>query len=319
MTADGLRVIAAVRDISERVLAEARMREVQGVLDATRDAVLVFDPDTLVFAYVNQGAIDQLGYSRDELLTMTPLHIKPALTEAAYRELMASVAPGESHTYTTVHRRKDGDDMQVEAVLVRAPDQPGGEGWLVSIARDITERLEAEDRAHTAERQVVVLEDRQRIARDLHDLVIQRLFASGLGLSGIAAAVGDPALAQRLNATIDDLDETIRQLRVSIFELNQPSASTSLRATLLDVCRGERAALGFDPGVRFEGPIDSVDDGIRPGGRSGPRGTVECGPPRPCERRRGHGDRSGREPDGAGSRRRSGPARGRGARRQRGA
>ncbi len=55
VTADGLRVIAAVRDISERVLAEARMREVQGVLDATRDAVLVFDPDTLVFAYVNQG------------------------------------------------------------------------------------------------------------------------------------------------------------------------------------------------------------------------------------------------------------------------
>lgn len=254
----GVRVVAAVRDMSERALAEARVREVQRVLDATRDAVLMFDPDTLVFAYVNQGAIDQLGYSRDELLTMTPLHIKPALTEAAYRELMASVAPGQSYTYTTVHRRKDGDDIDVEAVLVRPPEQQGREGWLVSIARDISDRLAAEQRAHAAERYAAVLEDRQRIARDLHDQVIQRLFAAGLGLSGMAAAAQDAAEGQRLNQVVDDLDDTIRQLRASIFQLSRLPASASLRATVIDVCRGERAALGFDPSVRFEGPVDTV-------------------------------------------------------------
>jgi PAS domain S-box-containing protein len=160
------RVIAAVRDVSERLLAEAESREIQRVLDATRDAVLMFDPDTFVFTYVNQGAIDQLGYSRDELLAMTPMHIKPDVTEADYRALAKTLAPGQSHTYVTVHRRKDGTDLSVEAVLQRPPEDPAGSGWLVSIARDLTERLEIERRAQEAERDVAVLEDRQRIARD---------------------------------------------------------------------------------------------------------------------------------------------------------
>jgi len=256
----GLRVIAAVRDITERLLAEAEAREIRRVVDATRDAVLMFDRDTLRFTYVNQGAIDQLGYSRDELFAMTPLHIKPALTEAEYRALIAGLAPGQSYTYTTVHRRKDGRDIVVEAVLQHpAEDRPGGSVWMVSIARDMTDRLEAERRTQEAERGMAVLEDRQRIARDLHDRVIQRLFAAGLGIEAISGRVLDPLAAERLRHIVADLDDTIRELRSSIFELGSVAVAHSLRAKVIDVCSEERTALGFDPSVRFEGPVDTIE------------------------------------------------------------
>jgi two-component system sensor histidine kinase DevS len=258
-----LRVIAAVRDISERVVAESEAAAVRRVLDATSDAVLMFDRDTLRFTYVNDGAIAQLGYSRDELLLMTPLHIKPSFSELEFRHLIDDLTPGQSHSYTTVHRRKDGSDIPVEAVL----QHPGavlvdGSGWMVSIARDLTRRLEIEQRAQVAEREVAVLEDRQRIARDLHDRVIQRLFAAGLGIEAFRGRIRDPVVSEKLAHVVGELDNTIRELRSSIFELNLASSAQSLRSMVFDVCADERAALGFDPVVRFDGPVDSVGEDV---------------------------------------------------------
>jgi PAS domain S-box-containing protein len=262
-TGDGLLVVAAVRDITDRLEAEAEAREVHRVLDATQDAVLMFDAGTLRFSYVNDGAVNQLGYTRAELLTMTPLHIKPDFTEADFRALVASVAPGGSHTYTTTHRRKDGEDIPVEAVLQRPPDDDhGGRQWMVSIARDLTERIAIEQRAQRAQQEVAVLEERQRIARDLHDRVIQRLFAAGLGIEALRGRVGDVAVAERLQQIVGDLDGTISELRSSIFALNAIASTTSLRAKVLDVCADERQALGFDASVRFAGPVDTVEDAL---------------------------------------------------------
>ena len=149
----------------------------------------MFERDTLRFTYVNQGAISHLGYSRDELLSMGPLHITPMFSETQFRALIDSLSPGQSHTYTTVHRHKNGTDIPVEAVLQHpADDRGGGSGWVVSIARDLTARLEMEQRAKAAERDVALLEDRERIARDLHDRVIRRLFAAGLGIEAFPKA-----------------------------------------------------------------------------------------------------------------------------------
>ena len=257
----GVRVIAAVRDITARVSAETEAARVRRVLDATSDAVLIFERDSLRFTYVNQGAIAQLGYSRDELLSMGPLHIKPMFSETEFRALIESVQPGQSHSYTTVHRRKDGSDIPVEAVLQYPADDLGGTPeWMVSIARDLTLRLEMEERATAAERDVALLEDRERIARDLHDRVIQRLFAAGLGVEAIRKQVGEPAVSERLENIVGELDETIRELRSSIFQLTLISSTDSRRAIILAVCEAERAALGFDPHLRFNGPIETISD-----------------------------------------------------------
>ncbi len=257
----GLRVIAAVRDITARVAAETEAAHVRSVLDGTGDAVLMFDRDTLQFTYVNQGAIAQLGYSRDELLSMGPLHIKPTFNETEFRALIASVSPGQSHSYVTVHRRKDGSDIPVEAVLQYPADDHGGASeWMVSIARDLTLRLEMEERALAAERDLALLEDRERIARDLHDRVIQRLFAAGLGIEGMRKRAGDPALSERLERVVEELDETIRELRSSIFQLTLTSSTDSRRAMIFAVCSAERPALGFDPRLRFDGPVETISD-----------------------------------------------------------
>jgi signal transduction histidine kinase len=105
---------------------------------------------------------------------------------------------------------------------------------------------------------LAVLEDRTRIAEDLHDLVIQRLFAVGLGLQAMSARVGADART-RLSAFIDDIDDTIHAIRQTIFSLQQPEErATSLRAEALDVVTESASALGFEPELSFEGPLDSM-------------------------------------------------------------
>jgi len=259
----GLRVVAAVRDISERVAAEAEARRVQAILDATRDGVFIFDRDSLRFTYVNQGALAQVGYTRDELLQMTPLDIAPKFTEPQLRELLHPVATGEiaSATFATVHRRRDGRQIPVE-VVVQAPSGDGKPPRsFVAMARDITERVRSEERLREAAQTMRVLEDRERIARDLHDLVIQRLFAAGMGLQAARARTDDPDVIKRVDDAVDQLDETIREIRTVIFGLqSEQSRPPGLRSDLLDIVADECSALGFEPRLRFDGPIDGLSD-----------------------------------------------------------
>lgn len=106
-----------------------------------------------------------------------------------------------------------------------------------------------------------IFEDRDRIARDLHDLVIQRLFATGMQLQG-AVRRGDlpPEVSDRISRAVDDLDETIREIRQTIFALHEPveTTSDSLRAKVLRETGQSGALLGFDPAVRFVGPVDTM-------------------------------------------------------------
>ena len=109
-----------------------------------------------------------------------------------------------------------------------------------------------------------LVEDRERIAADLHDTVIQRLFATGLGLQGAVRRIDDPAAADRVRDAVDELDETIRQIRSTIFGLERPGAAgRSLRGEILALATEAAASLGFEPQVRFEGLIDrGVGDAI---------------------------------------------------------
>ena len=113
--------------------------------------------------------------------------------------------------------------------------------------------------ARADQQRLVVLEDRERIARDLHDHVIQRLFASGLTLEGMAGSL-PPAAASRLVSVVDDLDVTIRQIRNLIFRLQPPAAGRTLRSAVLEVIGDASSVLGFEPVLTFEGPVDTLAD-----------------------------------------------------------
>jgi signal transduction histidine kinase len=101
-----------------------------------------------------------------------------------------------------------------------------------------------------------VFEDRARLARDLHDTVIQRLYAVGLSLQSIAGAAAAPELAERLERAVSDIDDTIRQVRSSIFELG--SEESGVRASILSLVRELKPVVGFEILVSFDGPIDTT-------------------------------------------------------------
>lgn len=115
-------------------------------------------------------------------------------------------------------------------------------------------------RLHERAQEAVVLEDRDRIARDLHDAVIQRIFAVGLSLQGIAHKQLPEGVGSRIEAAIEDLDATIRQIRSSIFELGAAGNTGSLRADVLALVQELRPVLGFDVTVSFDGPVDTAID-----------------------------------------------------------
>jgi signal transduction histidine kinase len=120
-------------------------------------------------------------------------------------------------------------------------------------------------RAQEARERLAVLEDRDRIARDLHDLVVQRLFAVGLGLQSMAKRAG-PEIGERVAEFIVELDHTVREVRRSIFSLHElPAGAASLRGELVRLIEEAAATLGFTPKLDLYGPLDSlVPDEVSP-------------------------------------------------------
>lgn len=131
-------------DIDEQKRASEMLQQITRTLDQTHDCVFIFDPATFRFFYVNQGAIEQVGYRREELLAMTPLDIKPEFDEARFRAMVAPLLSGERrlHTFETVHRHKDGHDIPVDITLQYLSDD-GAPSRFVAVVRDITERRRA--------------------------------------------------------------------------------------------------------------------------------------------------------------------------------
>ena len=109
-------------------------------------------------------------------------------------------------------------------------------------------------------RQLAVYSDRDRIARDLHDHVIQRIFAVGLGLQSTLRRLGDKAVEERMIGYINELDATIADIRSTIFSLQHEASgdTRSLRTELFGVVADTSEMLGSDPRVTFVGPLDSV-------------------------------------------------------------
>ena len=126
-----------------------------------------------------------------------------------------------------------------------------------SFANQAALALELSD-GRADQQRLTILEDRDRIARDLHDHVIQRLFATGLSIQATASMMANSEVNARLQKSVDDLDETIKQIRTSIFQLRDAAEESSLRSSVLQVVEQAAAVFGFTPRVRFDGPLDTV-------------------------------------------------------------
>ncbi|MBO0916173.1 GAF domain-containing protein [Streptomyces laculatispora] len=156
-----------------------------------------------------------------------------------------------------------GDSVRGVLLLARSrgrePFAHSGTGPLLAFAGQAALAMELAERRRAAE-QLALLEDRDRIARDLHDLAIQRLFATGMTLQSAVRFVDHPEARERLLRAVDDLDETIRIIRSTIFGLRTPvteRARQGLRARIMTVVEQAARAMGFTPAVRMEGLIDT--------------------------------------------------------------
>jgi signal transduction histidine kinase len=116
--------------------------------------------------------------------------------------------------------------------------------------------LELAERRSDAER-LTVFEDRDRIARDLHDLVIQRLYASGMKLQGTMPMIDRPAVEERVSSVVEDLDITIKDIRKAIFALQaRGKAAPVLRDEVMDVIEEMTEPMGMTSSLRLTGHLD---------------------------------------------------------------
>lgn len=158
---------------------------------------------------------------------------------------------------TLFGRHVDGEEFPVEIGLSPVPTDDGLR--VVAVVRDARERMTAEARLRAAEQHLQLLEERERIGRDLHDLVIQKLFAAGMALQATATRSDDPDLVERLERVVDDLDDTIRTVRSVIFGLHaEPVGSTSTSQQIQAVVDDATGSLGFVPVLRVEGPVEEI-------------------------------------------------------------
>ncbi len=133
-------------------------------------------------------------------------------------------------------------------------------GPLLGFADQAALALELAERRRDAE-QITLLQDRDRIARDLHDLAIQRLFAAGMTLQSTQRFMEHPEGMERLTRTVDDLDDTIKIIRSTIFGLRTHGGggreSDGLRGRVSEAVRSSATSLGFPPALRIEGLVET--------------------------------------------------------------
>ncbi|HXW33562.1 MAG TPA: PAS domain-containing sensor histidine kinase [Acidimicrobiales bacterium] len=255
---DRLFVVAAIRDTSGQKAAVAAQAEVAALVRSSHDAIIGLTLQGAVSSW-NPGAERVFGLAPEKITGKHVSALVPDESSQALEALLDAAVNGrDSHPVDTWWTRSDGTSLAV-ALSVSPISGPDGDVTGFSLfLRDITERKRVESELRRHEQQLALAGDRERIARDLHDLVIQRLFGAGMGLQSAVRFIDNPEASKRVLAAIDDLDVTIKEIRSAIFALETPlGTDTGLRSRLVELTAASAQNLGFEPDVQFVGPVDS--------------------------------------------------------------
>jgi len=238
----------AGREVSTALLSGTAGQDVLGLVADRSREVLEADAALLVLARNGEIVVEATSGER-----------APEIAHELTNQLASVLERGDPGTVTTAEMTGTAVPVGHDGVLaVLWQDPPLFETVvdLTDFGRRAAIALELGERRREAER-FAIIEDRDRIARDLHDLVIQRLFATGLQLQGARRMATGDEVQKRIDDAVRDLDVTIRDIRSTIFEL-QHAHTQSLRADVRGVVKEYVPVLGFTPLVRTNGPIDSV-------------------------------------------------------------
>lgn len=225
------------------------------MLDGSPDGLLLVDSAGQI-VLANRSAMSIFGFLDDDLVGLSVDDLVPDEHRRHHGEHRRRYGenPQQRPMGTDLQlfgRHRDGTLFPVEVSL--SPITLEGEVHTVAAIRDVTERQEARAR-------LLLHEDRERIARDLHDLVIQRLFAAGMSLQSVTNLIESPVARDRVIDVTDELDETIRAVRAAIFSVGSHDAFQSLTAHLHRVVHDRSRQLGFSPDLTIAGAIDELPD-----------------------------------------------------------
>jgi two-component system sensor histidine kinase DevS len=233
----------------------------RSAVDAAPDGILVVDA-TGTIVFVNPMAERLFQYDRDELVGESVDRLVPDAEQgahAAHRAAYMNHPRGRpmGSGLELRGRQRSGTEFPVEISL--SPVHSSAQSLVIAIVRDVTDRREADEELTRARSALELGDERERIARDLHDTVIQRLFAVGLSLQATLARAGSERPLDGIHQAIDDIDETIRDLRSTIFALHARRAGTAgVRDNVIAIAHEAARVLGFEPAVAFDGPVDSA-------------------------------------------------------------
>jgi PAS domain S-box-containing protein len=268
------RLVAIVRDITERKLSEqglavasAEATLVGAAIDESDEAVAIFDVSSgePVFRFVNERYGSLYGASRSEMMGK-PVSAYPPIVDLGERtEMLASLAALGEGQVLRRHTRVTGRDGTALPVDVEAQALRIDSGLILVRWNDASDRIAAEAERRKISEAETLADERERVARDLHDTVVQQLFATGLSLQSAAARATDEELAVRLNTAVDSIDSAIRQLRTAIFAAKgsrplDDRASTFL--TLVTISDEAGRMFATPPTVSIDRAVD--DDKWRP-------------------------------------------------------
>ncbi len=234
------------------------------VVEAMPDGVVIVDYSGEMIL-VNREMERLLGYPREELLGQRVEMLLPGdlrTMHEAHRDSY-QVAPHRREMGRGLDlkaQRKDGSVFPVEISL--APAELTGRQVVIATVRDVTANRMADSELESARNRLMLAEDHERIARDLHDTVIQRLFAAGLSLQSVLPVVPEVAKA-KIERILDDQDDAIRELRTAIFGLSSKrSAGRTIRVVVNQLVDDASRVLGFRPTLHFNGVLDSIDQDV---------------------------------------------------------
>lgn len=231
------------------------------VVEAMPDGVVIVDRDGLI-VLVNREMERLVGYERDQMLGQAVEMLIPGDLRSGHLASRSDFASAPHRRsmglgLDLAAQRSDGTTFPVEIAL--APAELDGDQVVIATVRDVTANRSTEAELQAARARVMLAEDHERIARDLHDTVIQRLFAAGLSLQSVLPTVPEKAHA-KIESIIDTQDDAIRELRTAIFGLSSKrSAGLTLRVVVNQLVDDASRVLGFRPALHFVGVLDSID------------------------------------------------------------
>jgi len=208
------------------------------------------------------GMMNQIEALADSLAGQAIRTGKPSLVTGDGRQA-AAAALGTGTGPLIIVPLATGEQVRGALMLGRVAARPGYTGTDLDMAAAFADHAAMTmelAQARTDQITLAQAEDHDRIAGDLHDHVIQDLFAFGMRLQGHAART-DPATAERVSGYADTVDEIIKKIRTSIFGLHQPRAAPAgLPARVMEIIEEHTPQLGFTPAIRFAGPLDPGPD-----------------------------------------------------------